>query len=167
MTLYLLDANILITAHNNYYPIDQVPEFWTWIRHQGTLGNVKIPLEIMEEIREGRDDEQLLDWVKLDVNRKALLFDEPVRNDLVQRVVNEGYAKNLTDDQIEILGRDPFLISYALAAPERCIVTAEVSKPKKTGHNRQVPDVCETFQVEWCGPFKLNKALGFKTGWKP
>ena len=26
--LYLLDANVLITAHNLYYPIDAVPEFW-------------------------------------------------------------------------------------------------------------------------------------------
>jgi hypothetical protein len=33
--LYLLDANVLITAHNTYYAIDQVPEFWEWIAHQG------------------------------------------------------------------------------------------------------------------------------------
>ena len=26
--LYLLDANVLITAHNLYYPIDSVPEFF-------------------------------------------------------------------------------------------------------------------------------------------
>jgi hypothetical protein len=28
--LYLLYANVLITASNSYYPIDQVPEFWAW-----------------------------------------------------------------------------------------------------------------------------------------
>ena len=26
--LYLLDANVLITANLTYYPLDQVPEFW-------------------------------------------------------------------------------------------------------------------------------------------
>jgi hypothetical protein len=52
--LYLLDANILITANNSYYPLDQVPEFWSWIQYQGESGNVKIPLEILEEIQAGR-----------------------------------------------------------------------------------------------------------------
>ena len=34
--LYLLDANILITAANTYYGISRVPEFWSWLQHQGT-----------------------------------------------------------------------------------------------------------------------------------
>src|SRR5262245_5014861 len=41
----LLDANVLITAHNSYYPIDTVPEFWTWLVHKGRAGDLKIPLE--------------------------------------------------------------------------------------------------------------------------
>ncbi|MBI3208790.1 MAG: DUF4411 family protein [Candidatus Solibacter usitatus] len=36
--LYLLDANILITAHKSYYPLDQVPEFWSWLKHQAEAG---------------------------------------------------------------------------------------------------------------------------------
>jgi Domain of unknown function (DUF4411) len=27
--LYLFDANVLITAKNTYYPIDQIPEYWS------------------------------------------------------------------------------------------------------------------------------------------
>ena len=49
--LYLLDANVLITANSTYYAIDQVPEFWSWLHHQGTLGLVKLPREIMEEVK--------------------------------------------------------------------------------------------------------------------
>jgi hypothetical protein len=60
--LYLLDANVLITASNSYYPIDQVPEFWSWLRHQAASGNVKVPLEVMEEVRVGcGDNDPLLD----------------------------------------------------------------------------------------------------------
>ena len=51
--LYLLDANVLITASNSYYPLDQVPEFWSWLQHQAQLGTVKVPIEIMEEILAG------------------------------------------------------------------------------------------------------------------
>jgi Domain of unknown function (DUF4411) len=49
--LYRSDANVLITASNTYYPIDQVPEFWAWLKHQGKLGNIKLPVEMLEEIR--------------------------------------------------------------------------------------------------------------------
>ena len=37
--LYLLDANVLITANLSYYPLDQVPEFWGWIQHQAQSGS--------------------------------------------------------------------------------------------------------------------------------
>ncbi|MGC8549553.1 MAG: DUF4411 family protein [Acidobacteriaceae bacterium] len=63
--LYLLDANVLITANSAYYPLDQVPEFWEWIHDQAASGRIKIPREIMEEIKAGRkDDDPLLDWLK-------------------------------------------------------------------------------------------------------
>jgi len=29
--LYLLDANVLIAANRDYYPLGRVPEFWDWL----------------------------------------------------------------------------------------------------------------------------------------
>jgi hypothetical protein len=165
--VYLLDANILITASNTYYAHDRVPEFWTWLQHKGTSGNIKVPLEVYEEILEGRKkDDPLLDWVKNDTAKASLLLEERCDPDKVRRVVRDGYSNDLTDDEIEKLGRDPFLISYGLDQPDRCIVTTEVSKPSRERHNRHIPDVCTTLRVNCCGPWDLNKALGFKTGWK-
>lgn len=166
--LYLLDANILITAANTYYGIARVPEFWSWLHHQGTSGHVKIPLEMYEEVLEGRKEkDELLDWAKDDATRSALLFDEVPRPDLVQRAVREGYGNDLTDDEVEKIGRDPFLVAYCLVdVVGRCVVTTEVSKPSKQRHNRHVPDVCQSLGVNCCGPWDLNRQLGFKTGWK-
>jgi hypothetical protein len=51
-----------------------------------------------------------------------LLLDESVDATLVQRVVRDGYAPDLADDEIEKIGRDPFLIAYALAyTNNRCV----------------------------------------------
>jgi hypothetical protein len=147
--------------------VTQVPEFWTWLLHKADSGIIKIPLEMYEEVIEGRKEgDDLLIWIKNDAHRAALVFDEPCKIELVQRVVKEGYADNLTDDEVERIGRDPFLISYGLADSERCIVTTEISKPSKKRHNRHVPDVCETLKVKCCGPWDLNRELGFKTAWK-
>ncbi len=141
--LYLLDASVLITANNTYYPIEQVPEFWSWIQHQGESGNVKIPLEILEEIQPGRkENDSFLDWISDPKNEQALLLREDADADLVRTVVSDGYADDLTDDELETVGRDPFLIAYALAdTAGRCVVTSEVSKPRKQRQNRHVPDV--------------------------
>jgi Domain of unknown function (DUF4411) len=77
--VYLLDANILITANSTYYPIDQIPESWSWVHHQATSNRIKIPREIMEEIKAGRkDDDPLLDWIGTAEIEGALLFDEAV-----------------------------------------------------------------------------------------
>ena len=65
--LYLLDASVLITANDTYYPTHQVPEFWSWIQHQGRSGSVKIPREIWEEITPGsKKNDSFLDWIKDD-----------------------------------------------------------------------------------------------------
>jgi hypothetical protein len=164
--LYLFDANTLITANNTYYPIDQVPEFWEWLQFQGYAGNIKVPLEIMEEILVGKIDDPLVVWIKDTANKQALLLDEVADQDIVNSVVEVGYADDLTDDQLEEVGRDPFLIAYCLSGSDRCVVTNEVSAPSKKRQNRRIPDVCAQFGLECCTPFKVNRELGFKTGWK-
>jgi len=164
--LYLLDASVCITASNSYYPIDGVPEFWDWLLHQAGIGLVKMPLETYEEIIEGGPDDALVQWLQLDAVRNVLVLQEQADQGLVAQVVTEGYAPDLKDDEIPQMGRDPFLISYALVDPaDRYVVTAEVSKPSRVRQNRHIPDVCNTLGIQSCNLFALNKALGFRTGW--
>ena len=117
----------------------------------------KSGLEIFEEIKDGPKDsgkDLLFDWIAQPQVRAALLLDESVNPDLVQRVVNQGYANDLTDAEVDELGRDPFLIAYGLAdIRQRTIVTSEVSRPGKRRQNRKVPNVCNDFGLSWCGPF--------------
>jgi hypothetical protein len=163
--LHLLDANVLITANRLYYPLERVPEFWEWLVHHATAGQIKMPLEMVEEIREGTDD--LADWLSDRDHLDALRFDEEADVALVQRVINNGYAPDLNDQEVEIIGRDPFLIAYALQAPaDRCVVTTEISKPKRVRANRHLPDVCKQIGVDCIDSFGLVKALNFSTSWR-
>lgn len=169
--LYLLDANVLITAHTQYYPIDGVPEFWSWLAHEADQGHLKIPIENFEEVKDGSTDAEkdlLFAWIKSEGIETALVLDEDVDQSMVASVLNSGYAPDLTEDEILQIGRDPFLIAYALSAPnDRCVVTTEVSKPKRQRQNRHIPDVCTTMAVKCCHTFVMNKKLGFRTGWQP
>ncbi len=164
--LYLLDANVLIDANRDYYSISRVSEFWDWLVDAGRNGLVKIPLEVYEEIREGKENDELALWAKDDDVADALLLKEECDVPLVGRIIDEGYAADLTDAEVETIGRDPFLIAYALVNPgERCVVTTEVSKPKRVRANRQLPDVCDQFSVHHCHTYEFIRALNFNTKW--
>jgi len=162
--LYLLDANVLIDANRDYYPLARVPQFWEWLIHVGRRGLVKVPQEVYEEIKDGNDD--LAAWIKQPEVKDALVLEADADPGSVSRVVVEGYAADLTDDEVEKIGRDPFLISYALMDPAaHCIVTTEVSKPRRGRANRHIPDVCDDIGVRSCDTFTFIRELDFRTDW--
>jgi hypothetical protein len=169
--IYLLDANTLIDAKRDYFEFERVPEFWGWLQDQGSKGRIKIPVEIYEEFEEAKnidgDRDSLSEWASDDNVKKALLLDEEVDRKIVSRVISEGYCPDPTDQEIETIGRDPFLIAYALVDPDlRVVVTTEASKPKKLRANRHVPDVCTVMAVRHINTFQLLRELDFKTSWK-
>ena len=159
--LYLLDANVLITSKRTYYPLERVPEFWDWLVECGNRLQVKIPVEMYEEIDQGDDD--LRRWLR--GNRDALVLDEEIDADLVEIVTTRGYARDLDDEELERVGADPFLIAHAYRDRERrIVVTAEVTKPSLRRANRRIPDVCRDLDVHCCTAFEFNEALDFTTG---
>ena len=103
--LYLLDANTLIDANRDYYPIGRVDEFWAWLLDRAESGHVKLPQEAYEEISAGNDE--VAQWVK--ARKETLLLNEAASGQLVEFVVSNGYAPDLTDEEIITVGRDPIL----------------------------------------------------------
>ncbi len=169
--LYLLDANTLIDAKRDYFEFERVPEFWEWLQHQGDEGNIKIPIEIYEEFEEPRkadgERDNLAEWAANADVRRALLLVEDADPALVSQVINRGYCENPTDQEIETMGGDPFLIAYAMNDPDnRTIVTTEISKPSRQRGNRKIPDVCRDLGVRCINNFQLLRELDFRTGWK-
>jgi hypothetical protein len=159
VTLYLLDANVLIRAHADYYPMDRIPPFWTWLLSMGTADVIKMPLEIYHEVATSTD--MLGTWLKRSDVKKAILLEEATNGPRVRRVIVEGYAPDLNDVELEEIGRDPFLVAAALGGPDRVVVTREVSGPSKKRANRKLPDVCAQFSVPVINDFALYRALNF------
>lgn len=159
--LYLLDANVMIRAHEDYYPIDRIPQFWTWLTDQGRNGVVKIPYEIYEEISVSTG--RLHDWLTERETKGIMVLDQEIDRVLLNKVLAEGYAPDLNDSETEKVGQDPFLIGYALADPTNVtIVTKEVSAPSKQRANKRVPDVCKSFRIRCINDFEFYRELNFK-----
>lgn len=87
------------------------------------------------------------------------MLEEEVDVGLVQHVTSAGYAPDLTDIELEAVGRDPFLIAYALVDVEnRTVVTGEV-RSNKQRQNRPIPSVCDTLGVKSCDQFAFGRSL--------
>ena len=161
--MYLIDANVLIRADADFYPLDRIPQFWEWLVAQGSSGNVKMPAEIHEEIANGTDD--LAGWVKETHVKEALLLDEEIDPIDVQRVLELGYQGNdplFTETDIQKIGRDAFLIAYALTDSARIIVTRETSASSKRRGNRKVPDACNDCGILWTSDYEMYRLLDFR-----
>ena len=159
--LYLLDANVLIRAHEDYYPIDRIRPFWDWLIAEARSERVKMPLEIYNEINPPEEN-PLSAWIKDREVSSALILTEEIDPEIFNRVLQAGYASGLTDDELVQVGRDTFLATYALMGPDRVVVTKEVSKPKRTRANRKLPDVCDIIKVPWMDDFQFYRERDFR-----
>lgn len=160
--LYLIDANVLIQADQDYYPLERLPQYWDWLIENGISGNIKMPMEIWEEIAGSAKGTPLRDWVNQSDVKDALLLDEEVDSLVLNRVIDDAYAPDLTDDEFEQAGRDPFLIAYALGTNNRTVVTKENSKPTRLRGKRKVPDACTILGIDCITDFKLYRDLDFR-----
>ncbi len=173
--LYLLDANVLITAHDDYYPIDRIPQFWEWIVFHAKQGQIKMPFEMLEEVKAGQlkrdaanQDDELLRWLKTNSHEKDLLLDASADQLAVNRVFKEGYELPQPSlDELNKVRKDPLLIAYALAQQSTCIVTLEGTQKNATDamkrHKRKIPFVCRKLDIRCIDTFDLIRELDFRT----
>jgi hypothetical protein len=160
MTLYLLDANVLIRAHADYYPIDRIKPFWLWLLEMAEANLIKIPKEIYDEVAESAD--LLGQWLRRPEVKDAVILGERTDITAVQDVISRRYAVDLTDVEIVKVGADPFLVAAANGHSDRIVVTREVARPNAQRANRKLPDVCATFRVQCITDFELWRLLNFR-----
>jgi hypothetical protein len=68
--LYLLDANVLISAHELHYPLQRIPQFWSWLLTMAEAGTIKMPYEIYNEI--AISNGELKEWITTPDHSKKL-----------------------------------------------------------------------------------------------
>ena len=171
---YLLDANVLITANNQYYEIERIPHFWEWIAELAGLGIIKLPEEMMREITPGKQYSAFLDWlannrIALTLNREQI---QPYLNIVFQRGYGISESDQATAGFTESNANDAVLIAYALAdSANRIVVTLE--SVQETGEQlpiprrRKIPLVCRQLGVECIDTFKLIRELDFRIPLSP
>ena len=150
--LYLLDANVLITANSDYFPRRRIPQYWEWLLVKAESNTVKIPLEIYQEITPA--DDNFSKWIESEETQTKLILSENFNNNIRKRVLSEGYS--ISESRNENQNNDAILMAYAMANKSRVIVTKEGKGRKK------IPSVCKKLGIEYMNDFEFQEECDFR-----
>jgi hypothetical protein len=159
---YVVDANVFITAFNDYYSFDLVGSFWKVMKTHGDLARV-VSIDRVKEELVGRGD-MLSDWAKNDYAGSFISTDRPdviyhyvAMQKWVQQRDYKDFAKAAFAQKA-----DAWVIAYAKAAGHT-VVTLEKSAPDSR-KSVKIPDVCSAFGVKSVGTFEMLRTLKIRLG---
>lgn len=160
--MYLIDSDVLITAKNAYYAFDICPGFWDSLIDHHRTGTLQSLDRIRQELLQGREDEDLVQWVKQDLPGTFFLASQSERVVSAYTEVmlwvqrNAQYYDNAKAKFAT--GADGWLVAYA-RINNSIVVTNEQSRPESRNEIK-LPDVCKQFGVQFQNTFEMLKALG-------
>jgi hypothetical protein len=156
---YLLDSNIFIRAHREYYAPDLAPGFWESLEELAHEGSIKSIDRVQEELLE--EEDELADWAENDFSHAFCSTDEDnvINNyhDVVNWVQKKGqYRDGAITDFFD--GADGWLIAYSMTE-DGTVVTNERHAPGSKSEVK-IPTVCQGMGVD-CSqkPFEMLRSL--------
>lgn len=159
--MYIIDSDVFITAKNAYYAFDICPGFWDSLTDQHQSGRVHSLDRIRQELLLGRDDDELVLWVKTHVPPEFFLNSQSADvisayTDIIQWVQRNPQFLDNAKAKFAA-GADGWLVAYA-KVHGNTVVTNEQPRPEARSEIK-LPDVCIQFGVAYAGTFDMLKAL--------
>ncbi len=165
--IYVVDADVFITAKNLYYAFDLCPGFWESLIHRHRQGRVFSVDRVRGELLAGRKTEDLVQWVKHEVpNGFFVEVDSGEVTAAYTDVMLWAQRSSQYFDHAKAKfasGADGWLVAYA-RVHGATVVTNEQRAPQSKNAIK-LPDVCDQFEVEYDNVFSMLKHLGVRFEW--
>lgn len=158
--VYVIDANVLMQAHRDYYAFPICPGFWDFLLQQFEAGRIVSVDKVFAEILPG---DALFHWVQSSVPKQffASTQDQAVSANftaLAGWVQSQGQFTQAAKDEFARVA-DGWLVAYAQAHPNHFVVTME----ERADHAKRkvpLPNVCLQFGVRYKSTFEMLTELG-------
>lgn len=159
--MYLIDSDVLITAKNSYYAFDLCPGFWNSLLEKHQNSQVYSLDRNHMELQQGRDDDDLVQWIKDVVPADFFLSTQEAEVVAAYTEVMMWVQRNpqyLDSAKAKFAtGADGWLVAYAQI--HGCtIVTLEESRPESRNQIK-LPDICKQFDVSYENTFSMLRTL--------
>lgn len=154
--MYLLDANVFITAKNLHYGFDIAPGFWDWLDQGHAKGLLRSTEQVRHELMAGSDE--LSGWAK---DRESFFY--PADASMItsmQRLAlwarSGRFSSTAADEFLRVA--DFQLVAHA-HAHNFTVVTHE--RPNPLAKKRiLIPDACQELGVPWMDPYSMLRIAG-------
>lgn len=158
--MYLLDANVFITAARQHFSFDLAPGYWTWLVEQHAAGRLASVAAVRDELLGGQDalsiwTESLPSsfWLHESTQTVAAMRSLAAWASATHRFTPAAITEFLDSADLRLIAEGH--------AGRHTVVTHEVSSP---GSRRRVliPDACAELKVPCTNPWQLHRALGLR-----
>lgn len=151
---YLLDANVLIRAKNDYYGFDFCPGFWDWLETMDAAGVVHSVEAVYNELTAG--DDELSEWAR---EHKGF-FLPTTSAELVSIAAVNRWAINSSDYEAAAKNEfarvaDSFLIGHAHAGGHTVVSHEVISDGRR---RIKIPNAAIANGVRHLSPFRMLRA---------
>jgi len=158
--VYVLDADVFMTAARSYYAFDLVPAFWDVLVREATKGRLLSIDRVKAEIDRGNDG--LKQWANHDFHMWFVSTNERSvvgrYRAIMQWAAAQHHFTDAAKNEFADAGNaDAWLVAYARAT-NGTLVTHE-TLDKTTRRKIKIPNVCEAFGVEYVNTFEMLRAL--------
>lgn len=160
--MYVLDANVFIGAHREYYSFDIVPSFWNTLIKLADKSKICSIDKIQHEIINPNEDDpdQLHEWTSekfKDYFERTDALDVLQNYAKIQRwAINNSHFTDAAKDEFARKA-DAWLVAYSMSRGYT-LVTHETYKPE-TKRRILIPVVCKEFGVNYVNTFEMLKKL--------
>ena len=162
-SMYVLDANVFMTAHHDYYAPDLCPGFWECLQHYSRARRLLSIDRVRNEIV---SPDKLVRWVK---QAPSDLFRSSAQGEVVDAfsemqtwVQGNGQFLSPAKDEFARVA-DGWLAAYA-KVHGAIVVTQEVFDPN-VRRRVPLPNVCKEFDVPYRNTFETLRELGVRFDW--
>lgn len=157
MSIYWIDAGVLIQAKNGLYAMELVPKFWTFIEVQLREGTVRMPKMCFDEITDGNDE--LAKWCKQRRNIgyfccKSSGRDVQAHFNTVAEHIANNHKPHAAAEFLK--GGDGWVIAHAMAT-SGFVVTEELRNKYKS--KIKIPIAAKALRVTWKATHEMCKEL--------
>ena len=156
--MYLLDANVFITAKNLQYGFDFASGFWEWLDKGHAHGILCSTEHVRHELLAGPDE--LSEWAK---QRESFFYPpNPAVIPSMQRLATWArsgrFHSTAADEFLRVA--DFQLVAHAHAF-NFTVVTHE--RPNPLAKKRiLIPDACQELGVPWTDPYSMLRSAGIR-----
>ena len=166
---FMIDANSLITPHQQYYPFDFAPGFWSQMKAHIESGTIVLLDMVRNELLRGKGTDNLKQWTE-NLNAGVIDHRQPGilkrYGEILSHIqANPCYKQSALDEWARDTVADAWLIAtasvygYTLITFEGHNTNLNERFPTKEA---KIPDVADLFHVETKPLFYMMRALDFK-----